>query len=501
MIGARLARLVTSRSVVSGALLYVAMRWFDRLVGVISTVVLARLLTPDDFGVVALASIALGLAVVMLDLGIQIAVVQRPTIDRDEIDTAWTLRLLQDALVAAVLAATAHWVSRYYDDARLEPVLYVLAIGYLLEGFTGMGPVVFQKRQQYAREVAFFVSKRLGGFVVTLVLAIWLRNYWALVLGSVLASAWGVMLSHGMYRVRPRFTFVRWHALVGASMWVMLRSVGTFAGSQLDKIVIGRRDGPTSLGAYSIADQIAAMPTSELLAPMSRALFPALVAIQDDAERLRRAYLYALGIQSVLALPASIGLALVAEELVGVMLGDKWHGAVPILSALAFAYGATALTHSGNYLMFSLGKFRAQAILQWGLFAALALMVLVVYPHSGAEQIAWLRVALSGASIVAIAYLTRQYLPSVTVGDMVRAALRPAAASLLMAGCVLWVANGIRDLPVWLALAVKVSVGAAVYTGGLLLMWHLRGRPDGAERWLVDRIASIIESVRLKAPD
>src|SRR5690606_8415125 len=131
-------RLLASRSVASGAVLYIAMRWFDRFVGVISTVVLARLLTPEDFGIVALASIVLGLAVVLVDMGINTLVVQRPELDRDDLDTAWTLRLLQGGFIGLLLAGAAPFAADHFNDDRLLAVLLVFALTYLIDGLTGM---------------------------------------------------------------------------------------------------------------------------------------------------------------------------------------------------------------------------------------------------------------------------------------------------------------------------------------------------------------------------
>src|SRR5690606_14468485 len=96
------------------------------------------------------------------------------------------------------------------------------------------------------------------------------------------------ILSHSMRPLALRLTLVNWRRFVGASFWLTLRSIGMYASQQLDKLVIGARSGPTALGSYSLADQIAAMPTSELLAPMSRALFPAMAAAQNDPVELRR---------------------------------------------------------------------------------------------------------------------------------------------------------------------------------------------------------------------
>ncbi|GIK83288.1 MAG: lipopolysaccharide biosynthesis protein [Alphaproteobacteria bacterium] len=486
------SRLVGSRSVASGAALYIAMRWFDRSIGVVSTIVLARLLTAADFGIVALASIALGLAVVLLDLGINLTVVQRRNIDRDELDTAWTLRLLQNVAVAAVLALSSPWVADYYHDPRLAPVIVTLAFAYLLDGLTGLGPIVFQKRQEYAREVAFFMAKRAIGFAATVVLALWLRSYWALVVGTVLSNVAGVVLSYVMHPAAPRFTLSRWRDFLGASSWLTIRAIGSFATSQLDKLVVGRRDGPTMLGAYSLADQISAMPASELLAPTSRALFPAMAASQEDRPKLRRIYLSALGIQCSLALPASVGLALVAADMVPVVLGEKWGQAVPLMTALALAYGANSLTSAGNYLMVSLGDFRTQAVLQWAMAAVLAALIFAAFPQSGANEIAWFRVALGGLGIVAVAALVRRRLPIVTFADMLRQTARPVIATAVMSVAVAGVQYAGGTLSTWLRLVAEVASGAVVYAAALAGLWHLAGRPDGAERWALQRARSLL---------
>lgn len=487
----RLSRLLTNRSVVSGAVLYVGMRWFDRLIGVISTIMLARLLTPDDFGVVALASIVLGLAVVMLDLGINVAVVQRSGLDQQDLDTAWTIRLLQNAVIAAALCALATPVARYYGDVRLEPVLWLLALAYLLDGFTGMAPVVFQKRQQYAREVAFYSAKRLFGFLVTIALAFWLRSYWALVYGTLVANAGAMLLSHLMLGHLPRFTLSRWQGFLGASFWLALRSMALYASNELDKFVVGRRDGTAVLGGYALASQVAAMPTTELLAPLSRALFPAMAAAKDDGNALGRMFLLALGIQCTLALPAAAGMALVAGDLVPVMLGEQWREATPILIALALAFGANALTYAGGYMLTALGRYRDQSGVQWGMVISLALFVFVVSPSADATRIAWFRAVLAVGSVAAIAMLSLRCLPAISLHQLVAVVRRPIAATVVMSIGVVLLAQPFASLPPWAALSAKVVTGAAVYLAALVVSWNLDGRPDGAESWILARVGSL----------
>lgn len=489
-------RLVNSRSVLSGALLYIGMRWFDRLAGVVSTIVLARLLTPADFGIVAIATIVLGMASVMLDFGIQFAVVQIRNLERADLDTAWTIRLLQNAVIAAILVLSSGWVADHYHDLRLAPVLVVLGVAYLIDGLTGMGPVVFQKRQQYALEVAFFMFRRAAGLVVTILLALWLRDYWALVIGTLLSNAIGVVLSYSMHPFAPRLTLARWRHFFGASIWLTLHSIAGYVSLQLDKLIVGRRDGAPMLGAYTLADQIAAMPTSELLAPMNRALFPAMAAVQDDLPQLRQMFLSGLGIQAMLAMPAAIGLALVAPDVVVVMLGQQWAAAGPVMTALALAYGVNSLTHSSIYLMNSLGRYRALALLRSSVVAGLALLAFVVYPASQAIDLAWFRAGLGGLTIGVVARLTMMSLPGLGVFDMVRAVGRPVVAAAMMAAAVAWIMSVAADLAAWQRLAVAVVGGACAYVACLGALWVLAGRPSGAEGWALAKARAALAAMR-----
>lgn len=494
-----LSRLVKSRSVISGAALYISMRWFDRAVGVVSTIVLARLLAVEDFGLVALASVVLSLATVLFDMGINLTVVQRHQIDRDDLDTAWTLRLLQNGIIAITLAIASTWIASYYGDPRLRPVILVLALAYLLDGFTGLGPVMFQRQREYAREVTFFMAKRLIGFSVTVCLAIWMRSYWALVLGSVGANLFGLLLSYWMYREMPRFRLTRWRRFAGASTWLTIRSIGGYARTELDKLVLGQRGGAQILGVYAIADQIAALPSSELLQPTSRALFPAMAAAQDQPAEIRRLYLGALGIQVLLALPASVGLAMVAQDLVLVALGPKWLQAGPILAALAMAYAATAISISGNYLLVTIGAFRAQALIHWLLAFVLAALIFVVFPNSDALQIAWFRVALGVFGTLAVIGVVRRHFQALGFRAVGAQVWRPALACLLMSVAV-WAVSGLDTdaLPPPLRLCLSIATGVAVYPVAVLALWRTSGCPDGAEAWLIDRLRAFWNQYRAR---
>jgi O-antigen/teichoic acid export membrane protein len=476
-----------SVSVMHGAALTIALRWTDRLLGIVSTLVLARLLVPADFGIIAMASLVVLLVDTLLDLGVSAALVQNRDADRHDYDTAWTLRLAQSTLAAAVVATAAPLAAGYFGDGRVEAVLWVMAISVLVAGFENIGIVSFQKNMEFGREFKFFFLRRLAGFLVTLALALLLRNYWAMVLGTLAGRLVGVGLSYGMHEFRPRLSLARLRNLWSFSQWMLVRNLGTYGAQQVDKIVLGPRAGATTLGAYNLADDIGAMPVTELLAPIGRVLFPAFVQAADDPQALRRRFTLAFGIQVLIGLPAGVGLALVAETAVPLLLGEQWLPAIPLLQILALISVATALTHSSGYLLLALGKVRLQALFVWGQFLLLAALLVLAFPEADAAGIAQTRLGLALPAMLLFLAMALHAVPVLRLADLLAACWRPVIATGLMALVLIqWPLPA--SLPLALRLLLEVAAGGATYAASLLLLWWFAGSRDGPEHYMIDKL-------------
>ena len=211
-----------------GAVIVVGMRWTDRLVGLASTVILARLLLPEDFGLIAMASIVIGLIDVLLDFGVNVALIHNKQATQEDFDTAWTLRLAQSALAAAIVYVAAEPAAAYFRDPRVVPVIQVLSLALLLSGFENIGTVTFQKRREFGVEFRFFFIRRISAFVITIVAAWLLRSYWALVIGTLSGRAVGVALSYAMHPMRPRISLARIGPLLSFSSWNLLRGIAGY---------------------------------------------------------------------------------------------------------------------------------------------------------------------------------------------------------------------------------------------------------------------------------
>jgi O-antigen/teichoic acid export membrane protein len=474
-------------SVARGAVLVVAMRWTDRLIGLVSTLILARLLLPEDFGIVAMASIVVGLIDTLLDLGVGSALVQNKHAGREEFDTAWTFRLLQAAFAALLIWLAAPFAAEYFRDPRVIDVIKVMALAVLIGGFENIGIVAFQKNMEFGRDFQFFFFRRVAGFVVTIALAFWLKSYWAMVIGAVVGRTVGVAISYGMHDYRPRLSIVRFRQLWSFSQWILVGNIGTYGLMQIDKFLVGRRTDAATMGSYSLADDIAAMPTTELLSPLSRVLFPLFVDTAHDPEKLRVAFCKAIGVQTLLALPAGVGLCMVASDAVLLLLGERWQQAIPLVQTLALISVFSALTYSSSYLLLALGRVSLQALLSWLRFGMLAFLVIVVFPDAGVRGIANIRLATTALGFMLFVWLVLHYVESVRLRDFVEHSWRPLLSTGIMA-LSLGVFPRFESLALFVQVFLSVAFGAGVYVCSILVLWRVSGCRDGGETYLLEQL-------------
>ncbi len=462
------------------------MRWTDRLVGFVSTLILARLLLPDDFGIVAMASIVVGLLDTLLDLGVGSALVQNRNAGRDDFDTAWTLRLAQSAVVALIIFFAAPYAGEYFRDPRVPDVMRIMALATVIGGFENIGIVAFQKNMEFGRDFQFFFYRRIAGFVVTVVLALVLRSYWAMVIGALFGRIAGVAISYVLHEYRPRFSTRALGKIWSFSQWMLVANLGGYGLKQADKFLVGRRTDAATMGAYSLADDIAAMPTTELLMPIGRVLFPVFVDAANDMPRLRAAFCKAIGVQTLLALPAGVGLSMVAGDAVPLLLGDSWSSAIPLIRILALISVVSALSYSSAYLLMTLGHVHLMAMESWLRLMLLIGLVTLAFPDVGATGIAWIRLLVTGVGFMTFIGLVLHYVKPILFRDIFANTWRPVLATGAMAG-VLFILPRISAGAVG-NLIYSVLVGALVYAVAVLVLWRISQCSDCAESYLFQRM-------------
>jgi O-antigen/teichoic acid export membrane protein len=477
-----------------GAMWMLLFKLFERSLGLISTLILVRLLSPADFGVVAMATSFIFMGEMLVAFGFDLALIQNQEATEEHYHTAWTCNVLLGLLIALVMLGASTAIARFYGRPEVFWVVCVLAIGPLINGFENIGVVAFRKDMQFRREFVFQLSRKLIGFMVVVPLAFFLQSYWALVVGILTSKLAGTCISYLVHPFRPRFSLTRVRGMLGFSKWLLLNNVVGFLKERSSDFVIGRLHGAAPLGIYNVSYEFAIIPTTELAAPINRALLPGFARIASDPVAMRAAYANAIGILAILAVPAAAGIFAVSPFLVPVILGTKWLAAVPLMEILALN-GGLLLFHSSICTVLIANGHPDRVTKTNALYVVILLILLgALAPAYGITGAA---IAALSASILATPVYLVQVRRSVGVPTMVdlRVAVRPILAALAMAGLIRWA------LPNWTAsmslaeslgwLIGGILFGIATYAAAVVILWAAAGRPDGAERALLERLRQL----------
>lgn len=477
------------RALASGSAWMVGLRWAMRGLGLLSTFILARLLTPGDFGLVAMAMLVVELVEVFGQAGQQLALIRIPAPTRADYDSAWTLGILVALVVLLVLWAIAPPAAAYFHEPRAKNLIRLLALRPLLTSFDNIGVVAFRKDFRFSREFAFQLSQKLATIFVTIGVALWLRDERALVAGLLGGPAFGVAASYALHPYRPRPSLARVRGLLAFSGWMLLVNVAQYFHDKADEFVVGGVASATAMGAYSVAADAATAPTIEVVLPATRALFPVFARLGDDRAALRAAYLDVFAAACLISVACGAGMALVAGDFVRVALGEKWLAAIPLVRLLALSGGLYGIMHNGITVLSATGHARLSGVLAASRTLLLVPALIAAGLLGGVETIAATRMLMTLAFIPGIALAVARVLP-VTLLDMLFRLWRPLLAGAAMAAVVLAVQAASPDAP-WLRLFLAVGAGAAAYLGTVALLWRLAGRPDGLEATVLGRISKI----------
>lgn len=470
----------------TGAAWMILLRVVERGIGFVSTIILARLLVPEDFGVVAMAMSVYAALEIMTTFSFDLALIQNRNATRVHYDTAWTFNVLFGLGLAIALIAMAWPTAAFYGDERVAPVMVALASTALIRGFDNIGIVQFQRDLMLSQEFKLGLGRKLAGFVVTTICAFAWQSYWALIAGMVAQRVVSVAMTYAFHPFRPRFSLAAKDELLSYSKWLALNNIVLFVMHRANDFIVGHQAGPTALGAYNISYEVANLPTSELVFPISRALFPGYSAIADDRPQLKSLYMQVLSLIAWFSIPISAGMALLAEPLVLVLLGEKWRMTIPLIQVLVVFGVLRSLTSSSGNVYLAVGKTSTITTMSLLFLALMVPMSLVATARWGALGAAY---AVAIAACIQFMVLARDIAGILNISglEFFAGLWRPLAGSTLMA-LLVWQFDGLLQSHGYHAIArlvLGIGVGATTYLAVVALGWRVAGRPSGTESYLV----------------
>ncbi len=310
--------------------------WGTQLLGLVVFILLARLVEPADFGLVAFAALFVAFAQLLVDQGLGDAVVQRPTLTRRQLDTAFWASVLTGLIITVAVVVLAIPIAALFGDQRLEPIIQVLSITFVVTALSSI-QMGLLRREMAFRSLAIrkLTAIALSG-VVGVGMALAGFGAWSLVGQQVVNAIVSVVMLWAVTPWRPSFEFSRqdFRELFGFGIRVVGGDVLNFISRNTDTLLIGAFLGKLALGFYYVGYQILDTSQSLLINAARRLIFPTFSRLQHDPERIRRAYSRMNRASSALTLPGYVGLALVAQEATVAFFGNTWTDSGPVAAVL-----------------------------------------------------------------------------------------------------------------------------------------------------------------------
>lgn len=486
-------------TIAHGATLMVLMRVVSRLIGIVSTTILARLLTPDDFGLVVLGTSILGIVGMLSDLSLGAALIRMRTVTREHYDTAWTIGLIRGAFIATFIAVTAPLSAEMMHEPRVVAILLTLAASTIFQALENIRLVDFQIRMEFGGVFRYQFLGRIVSFATTLILAILLRSYWALVISTFVTTIVTVSYSYILVPHRPRLSLKAWRDLFDFSKWAVLGTYLAVLDNYSIIFLMGWIGGVKELGLYQVSAQIAALPASEIAAPIRPPLYAEFSRLMAQPVDLARTFTNGFGFLFLVIVPMSLGIFVTAPMIGPIALGSQWTGASAMIQAVVFYALFDAFGHYPQSLFVAMN--RQPRLLFLAVIFLSVRVPAAIYGGWVAGPIGAVYGMVATSLFGAVFwFIGARPLVTITLGSLVSATWRSAAAGTLMVAALLalqhvWpLATQAEQLVI--QFLTFVALGAALHTGALLLLWRLCGCPDGPEAKAVSIARRFLGKVR-----
>lgn len=461
-------------------------------------VILARLLTPADFGILALAWAVLGLARPLGDVGLGTALVQRSALTDRHIRTAFTFSALQGLAITAAFAVAAPLGAAALRNPEVTPVLRALAVRFAFGGLATVAGALLHREMDFKRPALIDTGSYVIGYaLVSIGMALLGYGVWSLVWGSLVQSLLATVLTllAARHSLQPLLARRELGELLHFGMGASLSGLVNYVALNVDNVIVGRWLGAASLGMYARAYNLMNMPFTYSAVVMTTVLFPAFAQVQAEPARLRRGYLLITQLTAMIAAPAMVTLAIAAPHLLRSVYGPQWAGAAVPLQILCGAGYFRALYHLDGIVARSVGRVYSELWRQ-AVYAALVIVGALIGTWYGLPGVAvgvgiailFMFVAMGQLALTAIETSWRVYLrsqiPAIATAAIVSVLALAARLSLE--------AHGSPSVVITIAI-----LGSAAIPWGAGMLWQL-GEPafEPIRAQLPDQCAAAVHAFR-----
>ncbi len=489
------------RKVATGTALLLASKVAGQVLGLASTIIVARILLPDDYGVFAAAMSLMVLISLFVEFPVSQAIVHLQDVNEDDYDTAFTINLLRSAVVALLLLALALPMASLLKEPRIGPVIAALAGYTIMFGLRNPRMEWFVRNMDFSREAFVEVVSKLAQLVFAAGFAVVLKSYWALLIGITAAGAIQVVLSHLMRPVIPRLTLKSFKRLFNYSIWMAGNTILGQVYQLIDTLTLGRLTGAASLGAYSMGSLLSGRIVEAIWMPASRSLFAAFSQIQDDQQRLANACFNSMSLMAFFLVPVSIIMFIFAEPIVFILLGRQWDIAVPVTQVMAAISLVFIVWTPLQAALMGTGRTRMLFVRALAFIVVYLPLAIWSVMQGGLIGLMVTKLAFVGLFTFVDFTLFRQVI-GLSYLRQAAAVFRPALGGIAMVIVFVLLDHHIPEATTFLSVGFPLLtlcvLGLLIYLLVVMSAWIMSGRPDGVEQRCSNVLLKVVAAVRAK---
>jgi O-antigen/teichoic acid export membrane protein len=327
-----------SGKVFKSSSLLVGLRISHRLIGLIGILILARLLTPSDFAVIALTSIVIYFFDMLSHIGSEQYILQKNKVSVDDLNTAWSLDIALKSCIWLMLICLIPSISYFFSQPKLENTLYFSSFILLSNALRNPGHWILKKELNYQKIFNLSIIQKLISFSIVMIIVTITKSFWAIIIGELISS---VIFSIGSYFIhshRPKISFSQAKKQWQFSKWLLLKGIFGYARAQIDTLIVAKFFNASLIGMYHISRDLAMFPAQNLLAPAIEPLLTAFQKIKHNKENLEFQFRFCLFIVSIISLPIALYLWCFPTLIVETILGQQWIEASGMFQVMSLLF-------------------------------------------------------------------------------------------------------------------------------------------------------------------
>ncbi|SNR74773.1 polysaccharide transporter, PST family/lipopolysaccharide exporter [Lutibacter agarilyticus] len=354
---------------------------FNAILQIVQLAILARLLNPTDFGLMAIVMVVIGFSSMFIDMGISNAIIYKQKVSENQLTTLYWLNIAVGIVLFLIILIIAPYIAVFYDSPQLTNLIKLVGVTFVIQPFGQQFMILLQKELNFSKITIVQTVSRFVSFIATIIMAYYNLGVFSLAYGVIIYATLSTILfmyyGKNIYKPKLYFSRVDIQEFLSFGMYQMAEKAMNYFGTQFDTILIGKLLGVEVLGVYNVAKNLVSKPSTIINPVITKVTFPVMSKISEDTKKLREVYLKTVSYLTLVNTPIYLLIALFAQPIVVLMFGEVWVEAIPIVQILAIGFLLKSIGNPAGSLLLSKGK--ANIAFYWNLITFLLYPTFILY--------------------------------------------------------------------------------------------------------------------------